>query len=347
MIRILVPMLVCIVITSTCCAAPSEQPAIQQTTGLSEITVDITQPVNLPTADVTGLSKNTVDITRSVDDGTIQAKAAKKVKTYTVKFRGNGATSGKTESKKMKRGVSTKLPKNRYKKKGYTFICWNTKKDGTGKSYANKQAVKNIAAAGKSITLYAMWVRKNPDYAGKVVWIGDSLTQGSRGDDNGNVNNPHAPWRVLASMCKTPVEGYGYYGLNTHDILWKYGYEGGIKEPAWCYIFWVGSNDFRDSPDSVGMVEQEIDNFLEAGGIGRYLVLGTTSRVEIRDNNKYIEINNDMAQHYGEHYLDIMPYVEFGKDDLHLTKKSYKEVAKAVFVKLNKMGQIEPDYLGK
>jgi uncharacterized repeat protein (TIGR02543 family) len=53
------------------------------------------------------------------------------------------------------------LKKNAYKKSGYTFVGWNTKKDGSGTSYKNQAEVKNLAKkGGKTITLYAQW-KKN------------------------------------------------------------------------------------------------------------------------------------------------------------------------------------------
>lgn len=81
---------------------------------------------------------------------------------YTVKFNGNGATSGNMSSLlNRKYGASYKLPVNAYKKTGYEFVGWNTKKNGTGKSYKNRESVKNLVSTnGKSITLYAQWKKK-------------------------------------------------------------------------------------------------------------------------------------------------------------------------------------------
>ena len=57
-----------------------------------------------------------------------------------------------------KYGTSYTLTANAFKKKGYTFTGWNTKKDGSGKSYSNKEKVKNLTSKdGGSVTLYAQW----------------------------------------------------------------------------------------------------------------------------------------------------------------------------------------------
>jgi len=81
---------------------------------------------------------------------TLYAKWVKK--TYTVKFKGNGSTSGSMSDFKLKYDVSGNLTANNFKRMGYTFKNWNTKADGTGTSYKNKASIKN-----KNLTLYAQW----------------------------------------------------------------------------------------------------------------------------------------------------------------------------------------------
>ena len=169
-----------------------------------------------------------------------------------------------------------------------------------------------------------------------VVWLGDSLTQGSLGDDNFNKDNPQAPWRRLADMSGWDVDGYGYFGYNTGAILWKFGEDGGEKDPSKIYVFWVGSNDFAYSVDTIPGVIGQIDGFNEKGGIDKYLVLGTTNRGDM-DPTAYIGINKEFSDRYGEKYLDIMPYVEYGDDGIHLTESSYNAVAEAVYDKLKSL----------
>ena len=78
--------------------------------------------------------------------------------TYTVAYNGNGATSGSMANSSHKYGVSAALNKNTYKKTGYTFVNWNTKADGTGKSYGDGESVINLTEnAGEVVTLYAQW----------------------------------------------------------------------------------------------------------------------------------------------------------------------------------------------
>lgn len=172
-----------------------------------------------------------------------------------------------------------------------------------------------------------------------VIWIGDSLTQGSLGDDNHNKNNPQAPWRVLGEISGKNVTGVGFYGYKTHDIFWAYGEYDGIKDPNITYVYWVGSNDFHDSPDNIKYVIEETDRFNLNAGITKYIMLGTTNRSDM-DPNAYIGINKGLKDYYGDRYLDIMPYVEFGPDGVHLTEASYRKIAGAVYDKLRSMGYL-------
>lgn len=81
---------------------------------------------------------------------------------YTIKFNGNGAKSGSMKAvKNCKYNKTYTLKKNSFKRKGYTFAGWNTKKDGSGKMYKNKAEVKNLTSkSGGTVTLYAQWKKK-------------------------------------------------------------------------------------------------------------------------------------------------------------------------------------------
>lgn len=197
-----------------------------------------------------------------------------------------------------------------------------------------------------------------------IVWLGDSLTQGSLGDDNDNFAN--APYLKLADLSGRNVEGYGFYGYNTHDIFWVYSdenHENQRKDPNKTYIFWVGSNDWvvnGVANDNATPVMAEIDQFITSGGIKNFLVLGTTARYELRSNpadsgesaaadagtsaeqNKYELINDQLRQHYGKRYLDVNPAIPvdggYGPDNVHLTQQSYDDVAVLVNRKLKELG---------
>ncbi len=56
-------------------------------------------------------------------------------------------------------GKATTLRKNVLTRKGYVFLGWAKTKTGAV-AYKDAQSVKNLAAAGKTATLYAQWAKK-------------------------------------------------------------------------------------------------------------------------------------------------------------------------------------------
>lgn len=93
----------------------------------------------------------------SVGDKTFYAKWT--TNKYTVKYIGNGSTSGSMKNTTCKYGATYKLTKNSYKKTGYRFTGWNTKKDGSGKQYKNTEEFKNLRSNdGAVVSLYAQWI---------------------------------------------------------------------------------------------------------------------------------------------------------------------------------------------
>lgn len=79
---------------------------------------------------------------------------------YTIEFIGNGATGGRMPKLLCGTGIQVKLPASQFKRNGYQFTGWNTKKNGKGKFYKNKAAIKNLAKKNKTVKLYAQWKRK-------------------------------------------------------------------------------------------------------------------------------------------------------------------------------------------
>ncbi len=78
--------------------------------------------------------------------------------TYTIKFDGNGNTSGSTASMTMTYDEAKALTANGFVRTGYSFTSWRIEKNGQGACYADKQQVKNMTTVnGAVITLYAQW----------------------------------------------------------------------------------------------------------------------------------------------------------------------------------------------
>ena len=76
---------------------------------------------------------------------------------YTVTFDGNGG-SGTMANQSFEYGEEKALTANSFTWTGHDFTGWNTKADGSGTSYTDKQEVKNLTDTdGGTVTLYAQW----------------------------------------------------------------------------------------------------------------------------------------------------------------------------------------------
>lgn len=81
------------------------------------------------------------------------------VNTYTVKYDANADDAeGTTENSSHTYDEWENLTPNGYTRKGYEFVKWNTKEDGTGEEYDDKALVQNLTATNNgTVTLYAQW----------------------------------------------------------------------------------------------------------------------------------------------------------------------------------------------
>ncbi len=122
---------------------------------------------------------------------------------YKITFAGNGATSG---TMKNMTGIpfyaSRTLTGNAYRKRGYSFAGWNTRADGTGTAYANKDTVSRLSLKnGATVRLYAQWRINN-------YKINYNL--------NGGINNEANPetYTILqyVSFKRPTRDGYRFVG---------------------------------------------------------------------------------------------------------------------------------------
>lgn len=75
---------------------------------------------------------------------------------YTVLFDANDGT-GNIKEQEFSYNYEDNLNSNTFRRTGYLFKEWNTKPDGTGTSYKNRETVLNLAEPEEKITLYAIW----------------------------------------------------------------------------------------------------------------------------------------------------------------------------------------------
>ena len=124
---------------------------------------------------------------------------------YTVKFNGNGSTSGSMSNQTFTYGTAQKLTSNAFKKTGFTFSKWTRNADGTGASYTNGQSVKNLTSTnGATINLYAQWTARNEakyDSAGGYWYI-----------ENGKIPQTKVTNSTLiTNLNKATTNGANYY----------------------------------------------------------------------------------------------------------------------------------------
>ena len=76
---------------------------------------------------------------------------------FTIQFKGNGATSGTMEKMDCNYEMQF-LPKNQFARKGYQFVAWNTRADGSGTVYYDGELLDDPPVKPeKTLTLYAQW----------------------------------------------------------------------------------------------------------------------------------------------------------------------------------------------
>ena len=88
--------------------------------------------------------------------------------TYKLTFDANGGT-GTMDKQTFTYNVASNLLDVKFSKDGHVFKEWNTKADGTGTSYTNKQSIK----ISDDTTLYAIWV-EGPAYVINKYSVNDS-----------------------------------------------------------------------------------------------------------------------------------------------------------------------------
>ena len=94
-------------------------------------------------------------------DAVIKLYAQWKPNTYMIKFNANKGRGSMSAIKNVVYDKTVKLKKNTFKRSGYVFKGWSTKKNGKGKIYKNKASVKNLTTKNKgTVVLYAVWQKK-------------------------------------------------------------------------------------------------------------------------------------------------------------------------------------------
>ena len=117
--------------------------------------------------DGSGMAYNDEDIIASGIDENLRLYGQWTAKKYTLSFDANGGIGTMddwTNISLCERKCALSIPTNKYKRAGYKFVSWNTKKDGTGASFDDSGTIsfeQLTSIDGLVMTLYAQWVMED------------------------------------------------------------------------------------------------------------------------------------------------------------------------------------------
>lgn len=115
---------------------------------------------------------------------------------YKIRFDANGGT-GTMADQSHTYDRKQALTANTFAREGYRFTGWNTRGDGKGKAFTDKQTVTNLLAHdGATGVLYAQWERL-PETA--LPWSGGTMTHNLTTILGGGASYPRHPIHPLAS----------------------------------------------------------------------------------------------------------------------------------------------------
>ncbi len=178
---------------------------------------------------------HTVTMEKGQNTGNIKFTALWTANTYTIYFyRNNSETEHYSQSQEMTYDVLANLKENTITRDGYSFVNWNTQRDGKGQNYVNCEEVKNLTAENKgSVNLYAQW--EIVEYSITYDLDGGTLEEGKENPktytietETFTLNNPTKPGYTFKGWQRKGNSGYsnktsiskGSTGDKEYTALW-------------------------------------------------------------------------------------------------------------------------------
>ena len=158
-------------------------------------------------------------------------------KEYVIEYVANGADSGSMSNTEAVCNRYIDLSENQFVNNGFIFDSWNTKPDGSGKSFKDKESVLNLinlvdpnAEPGSKITLYARWVKPTVVKV-NLVYNGGTAPDGEVALLNIEVTYKKPYGDIFPDYITAP-EGKVFAGwsLTTEKGILPVGYETGNYE---------------------------------------------------------------------------------------------------------------------
>ena len=183
----------------------------------------------------------------------------RQLSSWTVSYNANGGNGWVSSQTKYEGGAVTILDASTIERKGYGFVCWNTKKDGSGMDYSPNDTYDKE----DSLSLYAKW--KILEYSIKYDLAGGSLEgEPSNPDsytvesDSFTLKNPvkeghvFLGWKNVDSSDSTAKSNYvvekGSYGDRSLVAVWRT-----LKEMT--ISFYVNAASSEDAHSSIKVME--------------------------------------------------------------------------------------------
>ncbi len=213
-----------------------------------ELIVGYGEPANIPDQSKDGYTLtgwedengSPVDLSQPVTED-IKIHPVYRAHTYTVKFNGNGATSGEMADLAMTYDETKTLPANAFDFPGRTYAGWDTEANGSGIHYDDVAEVKNLTIEDNGIvTLYAQW-SINPFH---IDYDGNGAT-------SGNMATTNCEYDQACQLRENAFEKTGY-----HFIGWKYN-----------------NNDYADKADVRNIIESGTITMVAQWEVNHYTIV--------------------------------------------------------------------------
>lgn len=175
---------------------------------------------------------------------------------YTIEFNANGGT-GSMDPQQIDSGVTESLKQSTFEKDGYSFAFWNTKANGSGVSYEDKESVKNLGTEDNQvITLYAMYEQFNYHIDGDIIFDDTNKFDGKKYIDTHiylfsrkNVNKDF----------EISFEVKNYTNRNNYDTIVSSMDETGAPYPGFVFRLNENTEEYELAANSSEF--REVDNF--------------------------------------------------------------------------------------
>ena len=136
---------------------------------------------------------------------------------FIISFDANGGT-GTMSAMSYEEGETKVLTANKFTRTGYIFNGWNTKSDGTGTPYTDKQSITPT----ENLTLYAQWEEyKGIGTANGYAWVDLGLPSGTKwatmnvGADSPEDYGDYFAWGETTTKSSYTSSNYTYSGTST------------------------------------------------------------------------------------------------------------------------------------